>query len=137
MLTACGARTVAIEDYPIASDVQVTCEKLVADLPGEVATQGRRVVEPTPAHIEKYSAAWGSPVISLRCGDTVPQGFVPESGVIEVNGITWSPQQLTHGYRFYSQGLTIPLSFTVPAEYSPETDALTDIAVALTPYLQP
>ena len=136
-LTACGARTVAIEDYPIASDAAATCKRLVTELPGEVTTQGRRVVEPTMTHIDKYSAAWGSPVIALRCGDPAPDGFIPDTGDIVVDGITWSPQQLTHGYRFYSKGLAVPVSLTVPSEYAPETDALTDIATALTPYLKP
>ena len=134
-LSACGARTVAVDDYWIAGGDKDYCEKLVSELPGEVATQGRRVVEPTASHVEKYSAVWGSPVISLRCGDSAPADFVPADGDILVNGITWSPQKLTHGYRFYCKSIAMPLSVTVPSEYAPETGALADIAETLGHYV--
>ena len=132
----CGsAPTVAVDDYAVPANVQATCAKLVAELPGEVATQGRRVVEPTTNHSEKYAAAWGSPVITVRCGQSTPTGLTAPDGNITVNGITWLPQQLSHGYRFFSQNLSAPVSVTVPSEYSPETNSLADLSKALTPYI--
>ena len=133
---SCGsAPTVAVDEYAVPADVQATCEKLVAELPGEVATQGRRVVEPTTNHIEKYAAAWGSPVISVRCGQSAPTGLTAPDGNITVDGIAWLPQQLSHGYRFFSQNLSAPVSVTVPSEYSPETNSLADLSKVLAPYM--
>ena len=133
---SCGsAPTVAVDDYAVPADMQATCAKLVAELPGEVVTQGRRVVEPTTNHIEKYAAAWGSPVISVRCGQQAPTGLTAPDGNITVDGITWLPQQLSHGYRFFSQNLSAPVSVTVPSEYSPETNSLADLSKALAPYI--
>ncbi len=137
VLTGCGAPTVAIDDYSIAASDTAQCRSLIAAMPGEVATQGRRVVEPTTSHIDDYSAVWGDPVIAMKCGLAAPAGYIPVDGDLVVDGITWRPLQLSHGYQFFAQGLVVPLSVTVPSEYAPETNALADISPALAKYVKP
>ena len=73
-------------------------------------------------------AAWGDPPIVLRCGVGRPEDMAPTSEAVEIDGVSWFPQQLTAGYRFTTTGLGTRVEVTVPAAYAPETGPLVDLS---------
>lgn len=103
------------------------CRPLVADLPGEVDGQPQRMVEPS----SPFTAAWGDPAITVACGVAKPSGLKPASKCWEVNGVGWYAQKRTDDYRFTTIGRRGYVRVTVPDKYSPQADALTDVAAAI------
>ena len=101
------------------------CAQLWAALPTTLEGQGRRATEPDGV---TTTAAWGDPPIVLRCGVGRPEGMDPTSEAVEIDGVSWFPQQLTAGYRFTTTGLGTRVEVTVPAAYAPETGPLVDLS---------
>ena len=121
LLTGCGEDPVAIDAPEVSGSERAACERLVADLPGELADETGRSL----ADNDVLGAAWGDPPIVLTCGGDLPDDFDRFAECIEANGVGWfvpaeaesdqsSPATLTAaGYR--------PLvRVTVPGEYRPE-----------------
>jgi hypothetical protein len=99
LITGCS-RAVAVPDpTPTGADVGV-CRQLLSALPEQVLDQDRRAAEPGTS-----SAAWGDPVITLRCG----QG----------------------GRLFTTIGRQTYVEVAVPSGYAPEAGALVDVAAAV------
>jgi hypothetical protein len=117
---------VALPDpAPSGADLS-TCTQLMADLPGQVLDQDRRTAEPGV-----FSAAWGSPVISLRCGVTKPPTLNAASQCLEVNGVGWFAEEAQGGYLFTTIGRQTYVELAVPSEYAPESGALVDLAATV------
>lgn len=128
LLAACSAApTVTIESYrPIKPEV---CAKVMDILPGEVLTQGKRKI--TKSSVESVVAAWGDPVIVLKCGVTTPDTEVFMPDVITVNSIDWRYEELEGGTRFYSDSLQTNICIDVPVAYDNPVDVLVDLSTAL------
>jgi hypothetical protein len=126
VLLASCARTVSLEDPEVNSTDRGTCTALMADLPAQVLDQERRTVEPGV-----LSAAWGKPVITLRCGVAKPAALNAASQCFEVNGVGWLAEEGTGGYLFTTIGRTTYVEVGVPTEYAPEANALVDVAAAV------
>jgi hypothetical protein len=110
------------------------CRELHAALPREVGGAKPRTTEPKSA----LTAAWGDPAITLRCGVPRPKaltpgspGYDPTAESFVINGVTWFPEQLAHGYRFTTLQRKVLVEVTVPHHYNPEVDPLTDLAAAV------
>ena len=104
-------------------------------LPGTVLDSKRRTVTPG-----RFSAAWGKPPISLRCGVDRPPGLTPASDCFEVNGVGWYAERAATGYLFTTIGRTAYVEVGVPSHYAPEANALVDLAAVVNahdPLLQP
>ena len=124
-LTGC-TRTVALPDpSPAASDL-ATCVRLMSALPDRVLDAERRFVTPG-----QLSAAWGKPVITLRCGVVKPPSLGDASQCFEVNGVGWFAEQGTGGYLFTTIGRSTYVEVGVPSAYAPEANALVDLAAAV------
>lgn len=111
-----------------------TCRSLNDRLPKRMDGQQRITLEPA----SKYTAAWGDPAIELRCGVPRPEKLSPDSEhynptaeAAEVNGVSWLLEQRDGGYRFTTTDRTAHVEVTVPDDYAPEVNALTDIAKAV------
>ena len=103
-------------------------------LPKRVDGQQRITLEPA----SKYTAAWGDPAIELRCGVRRPEKLTPGSehynptaDSAEVDGVSWLLEEREDGYRFTTTGRAANVELTVPDSYTPEIDALPDLAKAV------
>jgi hypothetical protein len=110
------------------------CRTLHAALPRAVDGAKARTPRPKSA----LTAAWGDPAITLRCGVPRPKvltpgspGYDPTAESFEINGVTWLPEQLAHGYRFTTLRRKVLVEVTVPHHYNPEVNPLTDLAKAV------
>lgn len=110
------------------------CRTLHGALPKRVDGQERGTVEPAT----KYTAVWGDPAIELRCGIPEPKKLTPGSEeynptaeAVEVNGVSWLIESQENGHRFTTTDRTAYVELTVPDDYAPETNALTDLDKAV------
>lgn len=99
----------------------------MTSLPSRVHDQKRRTVSPG-----KFSAAWGQPPITLRCGVAKPVTLTNTSPCFGVDGVGWFAEQTSAGYRFTTIGRRTYVEVGVPSSYAPEADALVDVAAPLT-----
>ncbi len=114
----------ALDDpTPVGAD-RDTCSRLMSALPDQVLDQKRRTVEPGA-----FSAAWGDPVISLRCGVAKPPDLNAASPCVEVNGVGWFGEEAEGGYLFTTIGRRTYVELAVPHAYAPESGALVDLAI--------
>ena len=109
---------------PSSSMAALSCSHLDASLPHRVHGQAMRTTNPD----SPLTAAWGDPPIALSCGVATPSALTPTSQLVVVNGVSWLPEQLTHGYRFTTVGRAANVQVDVPDTYSPEAATLTDLA---------
>ncbi|NLU75040.1 DUF3515 domain-containing protein [Streptomyces sp. HNM0575] len=108
-----------------------TCRSLHDRLPGRLDGQQRITLDPA----SKYTAAWGDPAIEMRCGVPRPEKLSPGSEhynptaeAAEVNGVSWLLEQRDDGYRFTTTDRAANVELSVPKDYAPEVNALTDLA---------
>lgn len=126
LLSGCG-RTVGIVPPTPDSDAQRACSALAAGLPSTLAGTPRRPVSPD----SPYTAAWGDPPIELRCGVPRPAALQPDSTVVDVNGVSWFPQETPAGSVFTSVGTSAYVEVVVPASYDPAGTALVGLSSAI------
>ena len=127
LLTACGARAVSVP-APTPSGVSVAaCLRLAPVLPGEVLGAKARPTSPD----SPYTAAWGDPPITLRCGQKPDVRVADDAQLITVNGVAWYPQTLERGTSFTTIDLVAQVRVEVPSSYSPEAGALPTISDAV------
>lgn len=115
-----------VADPALGPADRAVCVALMADLPAEVMSQPRRTVEPG-----RFTAGWGRPVITLRCGVSKPPSLTAASECAEVNGVGWYAEKATSGYLFTTIGRRTFVELGVPSAYAPEAGALTDVAAAV------
>lgn len=120
-LAGCGS-TLSVDEYPMAPHTRVDCKGLFADRPSTVGGQKDRLVKGGNA------SAWGDPSIILRCGVDKPATLGPASRCDLVAGVGWFSETTSDGYLFTTIGRDFYVSVEVPHDYSPEADALVDLA---------
>jgi hypothetical protein len=133
-LTGCSGAVSLPDPSPTGESAQV-CTALLGDLPATVLDGERRKVEPG-----RFSAAWGDPPITLRCGVDKPPRLSATSECFEVNGVGWFAEQISGGYLFTTIGRTTYIEVGVPSDYAPEANALVDLAAVVSehdPMLKP
>lgn len=118
--------SVAVDDPTPTADVRRICDSLMGDLPETVLDESRRTVEPG-----QLSAAWGRPPIVLRCGVSTPPTMTAASQCFEVNGVGWLAEKGDGGFLFTTIGRPALVEVGVPDEYTPESNALVDLAAAI------
>lgn len=118
---------------PSASAARM-CGALHDALPPKVDGLSKRSVSP----VSDLTAGWGDPTVVLRCGVPRPEMLTPGSAVynptadaVEVNGVSWLIEKTDDGYRFTTTGRRTFVEVTVPADYAPEVDPLTDLGRAV------
>jgi hypothetical protein len=100
----------------------------MAALPSELLEQSARETEPD----SDVTAAWGEPAITVRCGVADPAALSPTSKLLTVNGVDWFPEELTEGYLFTTQERQVNVEVTVPDDYEPEIEAVTELSGVVT-----
>jgi hypothetical protein len=103
------------------------CTSLFAALPDDLDGAARRDAEPS----SDFTAAWGDPPITLRCGVDRPAAYDPTSLLGTYDGVDWLPVEADDGYVFYATGRVAWIEVVVPAAYAPEPNPLIDLASAV------
>jgi len=115
ILAGCGGSGAAAVAGPVPPAAQATgCATLVRTLPPTLAGAHRRRTDPA----SPYTAAYGSPAITLRCGVAVPP-HDPAAYVEQVNGVDWLPVAVGSGARYVSWTARLVVEITVPPAYRP------------------
>jgi hypothetical protein len=96
----------------------------MADLPEQLVGQHQRETDPESA----LTAAWGDPAITVRCGVPDPAALTAASDLFRVDGVAWFPEELTSGYVFTTYRRHTNVEVTVPDDYSPEIDPVTELS---------
>ncbi len=128
--TACSD-TVSVDAPRVSGAEARACSDLVKDLPGRVADQKRRDVDPG----DGYAAAWGDPAIELRCGVPRPDGFDKFATCQRVNGVDWFiPESQQTGepadITMTTVGRVPRVEVSLPEDYWPPANAMADLAPA-------
>jgi len=126
MFASCAPSTVALDAPTPDARGRELCATVMAALPEVVLDQQRRPTEPAD-----LTAAWGEPMIHLRCGVAKPEALTPASECFEVNHVGWFAEQGTGGMVFTTIGRPVYIEVGVPDRYAPEATALTDLAAAV------
>lgn len=132
VLSACaGNPQIRVNWFELDSAARTACEQLVTDLPASLGDAARWELSADQwdtEHLERVSAAWGDPIIVLKCGlKSAPE--TPNT-LSTVAGIDWSAFKVVSGYRYTSLNLDQRIAVTIPEVY----DA-TAILSELAPYL--
>lgn len=125
LAAGCGASSTSTvtEPSPSGSAAQ-GCRAVMARLPGRVAGLSRTATG-------SFTASWGDPAVTMRCGVARPSGLTSISRCDEVDGVGWYSQEFTEAWRFTTIGRSGFVEVTVPAVHSPAADALVDLAPAV------
>ena len=121
-LAGCG-RAVPVTPAEMTAEVGELCKQLSVDLPEELAGERRIETMPDP----DSTAAWGAPAIVWRCGTSTPTTYTTDSQLLEIDGISWYPQQLSSGNRFTAVESEPILEITVPAAYQNPAGIVADL----------
>lgn len=106
-------------------DVEAACRALAAKLPKRVSDEDRRTVNPE----SEFTAAWGNPPITMRCGVTKPRAYTPTAQLFQVDAVAWLPvpQDAANPTTFYAVERTAYVEVVVPKEQAPASDTLVDL----------
>jgi Protein of unknown function (DUF3515) len=128
LLTGCSPGPTPVPVPSAAPEVAAACTDLVKALPSKVLDAKRRKTTPE----SPLTTAYGDPPIEVTCGVTPPAGMAEaQSQCFEVNGVGWFAKQVQNGSVFTTIGRALYVEVAVPSKYSPEANALTDVADAV------
>jgi hypothetical protein len=104
------------------------CQDLHQALPDVLDDREARPTRPS----SPGTAAWGDPPVRLRCGVPRPQGLLPTSEVIVVEGVDWFRTPGAE-YVFTTSGRRVQVEVRVPRSVPGEqaTAPLVDLAGAV------
>jgi len=126
-VSACGTAGTQVRPTNPTGQVAVTCQAFRAALPSTIAGQtARPVLPPSP-----YTAAWGKPPVTSRCGVETPMGLEPTSQLFTIDGIDWFPAMGTDATTFTTIGRVASIEVSVPKSLAPEASVLTDFSDAV------
>lgn len=120
--SASGSPTPAVEPHPTGS-VARDCRRVMQALPATVDGLARGRVTP-------FTAQWGNPPTTLRCGVPRPAALTTSSECMEVNGVGWFSQQRGNVYTFTTIGRAGYLEVRVSPLTMPPSNALVDLTAA-------
>ncbi|MEU2852632.1 DUF3515 domain-containing protein [Streptomyces syringium] len=116
-----GSAQISVPEPPPPEEQARLCRELHKKLPSTVNGKERRPASPE----SEFTAAWGSPPISLRCGVRRPlvitegyKYYKPASPTMEINDVEWLPEEQPDGIlRLTTSKRTAWVEVTVPAKY--------------------
>lgn len=120
-VSGCAAELPAPTPDPATASI---CRKLARELPQLVDQQKRREVVPR----SDFTVGWGHPAITLACGVAKPAGMNAASKCWEVNGVGWYAEERDSDIRYTTLGRKALVQVTVPNKYTPQANALVDLA---------
>jgi hypothetical protein len=119
---------------PASSSAATVCANLTKAAPKTVNDQSRRTT--SPASI--FTAAWGDPAITLRCGVPKPTMLVPgtkdynpSADAAYVNGVAWLVEKTASGYTFTAYQREVYVEVDVPIAYQGGPGTLVDLGPAV------
>ena len=127
-LTGCSSAAEVAAPTP-AGPAAAACRALAGVLPQQVADQPRRrTLPPSP-----FTAAWGDPAITLRCGVGLPASYAPTAVCTSIDGVDWLPGANGRSGPYTAVGRAAFVAVEVPAGYDPAQAivALTDLSPAV------
>lgn len=136
LLVACSGRPVAVDPPSPTPDAAglSACQAFSAALPDRLETIGqRRTTRPDSA----LTAAYGDPPASIRCGVPTPAGLSPTATLVEVDGVSWYPEELTEGWAMTTVDLVANVEIVVPTEQGPAPSVAADLAATIRATLPP
>lgn len=106
-------------------DAARACRALAAKLPKRVSDEDRRTVSPD----SEFTAAWGDPAITMRCGVAKPRAYTPTAQLFQVDAVAWLPvpQDSANPTTYYVVERAAYVEVVVPKEQAPASDALVDL----------
>lgn len=129
LLAGCGgAGAVHVAPPTPAADVAGSCRALVAAIPDDLVLHGHRVAT---APASAYTAAFGKPAVTVRCGGRLP-AHDPAADVVEVDGVDWLLLPSSRDEEHYvAYSAPTHLAVDIPHAYLPA-----DVLPALSPLVQ-
>ncbi|GAA1557548.1 hypothetical protein GCM10009804_12930 [Kribbella hippodromi] len=125
VLAGCSPGAAPVPVPSPGPEVTAACTELVKALPDKILDAKRRDTSPK----SPLTAAYGDPPIEVTCGVAPPAGMAEaQSQCFEVNGVGWFAKQVENGFIFTTIGRELYVELAVPDKYSPEANALTDVA---------
>lgn len=112
----------AVEPHPTGT-LAATCRRVMADLPATVDGLAR-------GRVSGFTAQWGNPPTTLRCGVAKPAALTSSSECMEVDGVGWFSQQHGDVYTFTTIGRDGYLEVQVSPLSMPPSNALVDLTAA-------
>jgi hypothetical protein len=103
------------------------CTELGAILP--VSIEGALLRSTNPD--SPGTKAWGNPAIVARCGVAEPTAYSATSQLLEVDGVTWYPEELQAGVRFTSLQTPELVEVSIPNAYELTADILTELSLEI------
>lgn len=130
----CGSSTgpVAVRPPVPSGQSAQACQRLHAALPHALDGHQQRPTSPD----SPFTAAYGDPAITVRCGGGLPPILTPGSPTFDpmtqqdvVNDVGWVIETVPHGHRFTTYQRTANVEVTVPDHYDPNAvNPLVDLA---------
>lgn len=134
VLGGCGSSTGPVAVTPPAPTGQAAqvCQRLHAALPHTLDGHPQRPTSPD----SPFTAAYGDPAITVRCGGSLPPILTPGSPSFDpttqqdvVNDVGWVIESLPHEHRFTTYQRVANVEVTVPDHYDPNAvNPLVDLA---------
>jgi hypothetical protein len=127
-LTAgCGSKVVSVTPPTPSPDAAGTCRALVARLPATVGGLARRDTSPE----SPYTAAWGSPAVTLRCG-VPPKPSDSSAAAADVLGVAWRTREVGDLVQWDTDGRAVDVEVRVPLFYTSQENVIADIGAQVT-----
>jgi hypothetical protein len=128
LIAGCSPGSTPVPVPSPGPEVAAACAELVKALPAKVLDAERREASPK----SPLTTAYGDPPIEMTCGVAPPAGMAEaQSQCFEVNGVGWFAKQVENGFIFTTIGRSLYFEVAVPAKYTPEANALTDVSDAV------
>lgn len=132
LLSACESGPVEVDTPRLSGEDARTCAALVKALPSIVDGAERRTVAPAGTE----AAAWGDPVIVLRCGVPMPKEFDEFASCQETDGVGWfiPEEQITgqpEAITMTTIGRAVNIEVALPRDHWPPAAAMVDLAPAI------
>lgn len=137
-LAACGSSTAAPSPSASAAPTGTPAPAVEPHPTGAVAAGCRRVMANLPATVDgnplgrrtEFTAQWGKPATTLRCGVPKPAALTPSSDCMGVNGVGWLTEHRGNVYTFTTIGRAGWLEVRVSPTIMPPSNALVDLTGA-------
>jgi hypothetical protein len=124
VLVGCGFDAKVLQPPNPDSNIAQICEAAVANLPEVV--DGVSQVSTNPK--SPYTAAWGDPAITLRCGAEFPADYSANASLVSVNDLDWFSSERVDAYVFTNTSSEVFIEITVPIKDSSPAGALAQLA---------
>jgi hypothetical protein len=136
LLAGCSGRPVAVAPPSPTPDPDAlgACQAFHAALPDRLETVGgRRTTRPD----SPLTAAYGDPPASVRCGVPTPAGLSATATLVEVDGVSWYPEELTEGWAMTTVDRVANVEIVVPTAQGPAPSIAADLAPTIRATIPP